>query len=68
MRKFHDLEIIECENGFIILEGNSFSQAPMSHLRKKWIANSPKGLSEVVMYIVCDATQSEKLESNPESK
>lgn len=41
------LRIIQCENGFIILEDN-LGMYPNSYEMKKWIALTPQSLGELI--------------------
>ncbi len=47
-----NLEIISCENGFIVLEGNSMSSSQqMGNYRKKWVCETPKELGILIEYL-----------------
>lgn len=36
------VEIIDCENGYIVLDGNSISIGqPYTYTRKKWVCETP---------------------------
>lgn len=44
-------EVIECENGFMVLEGNSLSNPYPSYImimRKRWVAYTEQELGELV--------------------
>lgn len=42
-----NIEIIECENGYLILEGNAFGRSN-PYERRKWVANTVPHLQEVI--------------------
>lgn len=43
------LEIIDCVNGYIVLEGNSLEcGTPYVAFRKKWVAHTPRELADLV--------------------
>lgn len=43
------IEIIDCENGYIVPEGNSLAtNSPYSQGRKKWICKTPVDLAQLI--------------------
>lgn len=55
------VEIIDCENGYIVLDGNSLvSNQPYQYSRKKWIVKTPKELGELVEKLSVEALEGEK--------
>lgn len=47
--KYFAVEIIDCENGYLILEGNSLSESvPFRGLRRKWVAATAHDLAELI--------------------
>ncbi len=43
------IEIINCENGYIILEGNSLAtNQPYNYDRRKWVCQTPDQLAILV--------------------
>lgn len=59
MNHFFGLEIISCENGYIILEGNSLgTNAPMHIDRRKWVADNDAELAKVVQKLAGESYKS----------
>lgn len=55
------LEIIEFENGYIILEGNSLLHAhPYQRERKKWVAKDESELSQLVYQLATQGKVTQK--------
>lgn len=50
------VEIIDCENGYIVLDGNSISIGqPYAYTRKKWVCETPEELGKLVMELAIKA-------------
>lgn len=47
------LEIIDCENGYIVLEGNSLGYGRASYVqsRRKWVVHSAEALANLIGYL-----------------
>lgn len=49
------VEIIDCENGYIVLEGNSLgTNNPYQFDRKKWVAQDPSDLAQLIQDLALD--------------
>ncbi len=60
------LEIISCENGYIVLEGNSLaSNQPYHQERRKWAALDVDGVCCVIRRIAGDSKQLKPSPASP---
>lgn len=57
------IEIIDCENGYIILDGNSYAHnQPLYKERKVWIAEDATKLAAAVFDLATEALASDEKE------
>lgn len=51
------VEIIDCENGYIVLDGNSLATSkPYNYERKKWVVRTPIELGELIAKLAGEST------------